>query len=79
VLGHTANNFIENVALNHESRTGTATLAMIKKDGVGCAGNRGIEVTDIFENDVGRFSAKFETDLLQVSGGRADNDLAHFG
>ena len=73
VFGHAANNLVEDVPLDHESRTSTATLAVVEEDGIGCARNGGIEVARVLEDDVGRFPAEFEADLLQVARGGGDD------
>ena len=51
---------------------------MIEEDGAGRAGDGGVEI-GVFEDDVGRFAAEFERDLLQVAGRGVNDELADFG
>ena len=56
---------VENVALDHQSRTGATALAVIEEDGVGRAADRRIQVAGVLENDVGRFAAQFQLTFLR--------------
>ena len=64
--------------LDVQPRARAAALAVIEEDGAGRAGNGGVQI-GVVENDVGRFAAQFERDLLQIARGGLHDQLAHFG
>ena len=51
---------------------------MVEEDGAGRAGDGGFHI-GIAEDDGGRFAAQLEGDLLQIAGGRLDDQLADLG
>ena len=50
---------------------------MIEKNRAGRAGDCRVQI-GILEYDVRRLASEFERNFLQISGGRVDNQLAHF-
>ena len=50
---------------------------MVKEDGVGRAGNGGLQIA-VAENDVGRFAAQLQRHFLEVPGGGLKNQFADF-
>ena len=77
--GDAFNDFVKNIALDQQSRTGATTLTVVEENGVGRARDGCVEIANVFENDVGRFAAEFEADFFQISRSGANDDLADFG
>jgi hypothetical protein len=61
-----------------ETRTGGAALTHIEEDRARRAADRNIHV-GVGEDDGRRFAAEFQRYLLQIAGGRLDDQLADFG
>ena len=77
-LRDAVDDFVEDFLFDVEPRAGAAALAVIEEDGAGGAGNGAVEI-GVVENDVGRFAAEFERNLLQVAGRGLHDELADFG
>ena len=69
--------FVENIAFDVESRARAAALAVIEENGAGGAGDGGIDI-GIVQHDVGRFSAQFERNFLQIAGSGLQDQFADF-
>ena len=72
------NHFVENCLVDVQARTGAAALSVVEEDRVGRAGNAGLHV-GVVEHDVGRLAAELQRNLLQISGSRLQDELAHLG
>src|SRR5207253_3110753 len=69
-----ANHRGEHALLDEKTRAGTANVALIEINSGNDSLNRLINRC-VFENDVGRFTAKLERQFLFGSGGRVQNSL----
>src|SRR6202046_4609034 len=77
-LRHAVDDLVEDFLVNEKTRARTAGLALVEEDRAGRARDSGVDV-GVFQNDVWRFAAKFERDLLQVARRSVHDQLADFG
>ncbi len=61
-----AGHLVEHLFLYKQARTSATALAVIKDDGRGGASNGRLQIY-ILEDDVGRFAAQMERDLLEIA------------
>ena len=73
-----AHDVVEDLLLDVQARAGVAALAVVEEDRVGRARDRRLQV-GVGVDDVGRLAAELQADLLQVAGGRLDDQLADLG